>query len=564
MPDFGTKGNLILGAFALVVGLWLAFVVVRALLPADLLRRLLTSEEIAEKPPAAKLHPRKPPQPTPDMPPLQPATLEHPDPGPAPPSPSDALPEAAWANLAAINRVRPGAPETQADRLKRMTEVFLGIVGGLSIEGRDDTAYGHARTKVLASVGSGQFERAQALPEAASAKDAMLGRRNPARLSGVLSEASSTRAMIGDLKSTQLQPADSLRFYREAVALVPTDNPGLLLHTLDRWGQAAIEAGDPATAMAPLQRALELREAALRPGHRETMASRDRLIGLYIELGDLAAAEELAHRSQSVEQDGMETHWGQELTKRFSQIAKAYAKAGKVKEIMGPLITCIERMQQSNSDPNELGAHHRFMGQTAKKLDQLSVAEDQFDRAVEVYRKLYGPKDIKLVPHIDALAFCYFDQRKYADALGSMREAEAIERETYGAFHTQIASRLFSIGRCQHALSDIADAEKSYKQGVEMCETISGGNHADVATGLSLLGALYMGTGRPAEAVPVVERAVGIIEFAYGLDHPHMVPCLSLLGDVYRQVGRVQDADKIEHRARDIATVHSVKMAPAA
>lgn len=549
---------LVLGFGALVLA-YIGMSILRAFGPGGALNRLLFEEQNTGRAKGQRKPVRKP-VPDPDI--LDEAP---PEPSSAPPTAVGDISAAAKSYLTKLSKTVPGSAKEKEKRLNKMVERMGDLRQSLGRSKIKDSTLARTRAKILSAIDGARFDEAEHLLSYSVDKDTEKGRHDPSkRRAEFQAEAAEAKILFGDLKLAKSATEEACLAYREAVSIAPGDNSELSVRALERWAEAAHESGQVSESRDALTRALAMREAERGPADIDSMATRDKLIGLNIELGDLAAAEELAHRSQSVEQGGMEAHWGQELTKRFSQIAKAYAKAGKIKETMGPLISCVERMQQSNCDPNDLGAHHRFMGQTAKKLDQLSVAEDQFDRAVEVYRKLYGPKDIKLVPHIDALAFCHFDQRKYGDALGCMREAEALEREAYGPSHTQIASRLFSIGRCQHALSDIADAENSYKQGIAMCETISGGNHADVATGLSLLGALYMGTGRPAEAVPPVERAVGIIEFAYGLDHPHMVPCLSLLGDVYRRVGRDQDAEKIEHRARDIATVHSVKLASAA
>lgn len=552
MPDFGTAGNLILGAFALVVGLWLAFVTVRALLPADLLRRLLTSEEATEKPLPAKPRPRKAQQQASGALP-QPATLEHPDPGPAPPPPTDAVPEAAWANLAAINRVRPGAPEAQADRMKRITEVFLNVVGALGIEGRDDTAYGHARTKVLASVGSGQFERAQALLERASEKDAMLGRRDPVRLSAVLSEAATARAMIGDLKSMQLLPADALRFYREAVALVPADNPGLLLHTFDRWGHAAVEAGDSATAMAPWQRALELREAALGPGHRETMASRDRLIGLYIEARQPAAAGGWIDRSLEAEAamtDGdPDRSDPAPLTLRIGQLATLLRELGQVAEAAPRFQRALDRLERwGDGKPGQLAQEYANLARIRHSLGALDDAVRLYRRALVFYRTSLGERHPGLIPHLDILADLLAAHGQGEAALACLGEAETIERTRLGDRHVRVAERLYAVGRLRHALGQTIEAEAALRQGLDLHETAEGPDHGDLATGLGLLARLLTDTGRPDQALPLIERAIGIVEFAHGLDHPSLAPYLATLALTLDGLGRADDAGAIRLR----------------
>jgi tetratricopeptide (TPR) repeat protein len=551
MPDFGTTGGLILGAFALVAGLWLAFAVVRALVPADLLRRLLTSEEKPEKPQAAKPRPPKIPRPATGSQP--PAMAGQPDPSPAAPTPSEAVPEAAWANLSAINRIRPGAPEAQANRLKRMTEIFLGLVGQLNIEGRDDTAFGHARTKVLASLGSGQFERAQALLEHASEKDTMLGRRDPVRLSAVLSEAATARAMIGDLKSMQLMPADSLRFYREAVALVPADNPGLLLHALDRWGQAVIEAGDPTAAMAPLQRALELREAALGPGHREVMANRDRLIGLYIQARQPAAAGAMIDRSLDAEAamtDGdPDRPDPAPLTQRIGELAALLRELGQVAEAAPHFQRALDRLERwGDGDPGRLAQEYANLAQLRRSLGAGHDAIRLYRRALAFYRRALGERHPGLIPYLDVLADLHAAQGEGEAALACLGEAETIERTRLGDRHVRVAERLYAIGRMRHVLGQTAEAEAVLRQGLELHEAIEGPDHGDLATGLGLLARLLAETGRADQALPLIERAIGIAEFARGLDHPGLTPFLATLALALEGLGRADDAGATRQR----------------
>lgn len=557
MPDFGTTGNLILGAFALVVGLWLAFVIVRALVPADLLRRLLTSEEPGERPPAPKPRPRQS-MPRPAVEPLPPGSELH-DPGPAPPAPTVAVPDAAWSNLAAINRTRPGAPEAQADRLKHMADGFLDLSRQLAVEGRDDTAYGHARTKVLASIGSGNFERAQALLNNASEKDAMLGRRDPARLSSVLSEAATARAMIGDLKSMQLQPADALRFYREAVALVPVDNPGLLLHAFDRWGTAAMEAGDPAAAVAPWQRALELREAALGSGHRQTMASRDRLIGVFIATRQPAAAGGLIDRSSDAEAamtDGDPNRSDPApLTLRIGQLAALWRELGHLAEAAQCFQRALDRLERwGGGEPGQLASEYANLARLRRSLGALDAAVGLYRRAVALYRTALGAQHPGLIPHLDTLAELLAGHGEGDAALACLGEAEIIERTRLGDRHVRVAERLYAIGRMRHALGQVAEAEAALRQGLALHEEIEGPDHGDLSIGLGLLARLLADTGRADHALPLIERAIGIVEFARGLDHPGLVPLLATLALTLDGLGRADDAVAARQRMAALET----------
>jgi tetratricopeptide (TPR) repeat protein len=560
IPDLGSTGSYVLGALGIVAAIWLAVVLVRALVPSDVLRRLLANEEDGEAS-APKLKPKPKPRravprpvgwlnapPNPSMP-----DASAPDADPATATPAVRVPESAWAHLTAINRTRPGAPEAMQGRLGRMAEVFAELSSRLGVEGRDDTGFGHARTKVLAAIEAGQFERAQALLEHASDRDAMFGRRDPHRLSAVLGEAAEARALAGELKVMQLLPSDALRFYREAVALVPPDNPGLLMRTLDRWGAAAIEAGDRGAAMPPWQRALELRESALGPGHKDSMASRDRLIGLYIAARQAGEAQTLVDKSIAAEEAMTEADPDRcdpsALTIRIDELAHLLRDLGQHATAAALFQRALERLErQPDADPNQLAAGLSNLAQLRRELGELDAAIGLYGRALTLYRHVLGAQHPGLIAHLDAMAELHAARGDGEGALERLREAETIERTRLGDRHARVAERLYAIGRMQHALGRTAEAEATVRQGLAMHEAIQGPEHGDVAVGLGLLGRLCIATGQAAEALPLIERAVGIVEFARGLDHPALAPYLAALAEAYRALDRPADAEAVQRR----------------
>ncbi|MBM3599199.1 MAG: tetratricopeptide repeat protein [Alphaproteobacteria bacterium] len=563
-------------AVALVVAIWLGFVLFRALIPPEVWRRLFAQgSERTGDPSRSARAPAKPKlartktaaaRVEPDMAPAGSAGANTTGPAAAA---KPGVPDAVMQQLAGVNRSRPAPSEELEARLKRLAEDYMALTRRLAAEGRSDTSFSQSRPKILAAVETGQFERAQALLEHASERDAGLGKRDAGRLGPILAEAAEARALAGELKMLQLQPGNAVRFFREAVALIPADQPLLLLNTLDRWGDAAAAARDIAAAAQPWQRALELRELALGSGHRETMESRDRLIGLYIDAKQadfakayldksIAAVDQTPTGSKTATAAGAATANmlpgdDSQIIVRLKQLGALLRDVGKFGEAADHFELALERYQQrAEAEPARLAAELASLALLRRQAGDVDAARRHYGRALAMFRRVLGDQHPDLVKHLDIMADLHAAQGDGASALGLLKEAEAIERLRFGDWHSRVVARLYAIGKVQTMLGLSTEAEATLQQGLKMHEEIEGPDHADVATGLELLGGLYAKTGRDEAAVPLLERALGIAEFTHGLQHHALAPRLSLLSEVYRRVGRGQAAIAAEHRAAEV------------
>ena len=315
-------------AFGALVLAYVAMSILRAFAPGGALNRLLFEEENSGKAKGQRKPVRK------AMPELDNLDEAPPEPSSAPPTAVGDISAAAKSYLTKLSKTMPGSTKEKEKRLNKMVERMGDLRQSLGRSKVKDSTLARTRAKILAAIDGARFDEAEHLLGYSVDKDTEKGRHDPSkRRTEFQAEAAEAKILIGDLKSARSASDEACLAYREAVSIAPAENGELSVRALERWAEAAHESGQVSESRDALARALAMREADKGPGDIDSMAARDKLIGLNIELGDLAAAEELAHRSQSVEQGGMETHWGQELTKRFSQIAKAYAKAGKVKEI---------------------------------------------------------------------------------------------------------------------------------------------------------------------------------------------------------------------------------------
>jgi tetratricopeptide (TPR) repeat protein len=103
------------------------------------------------------------------------------------------------------------------------------------------------------------------------------------------------------------------------------------------------------------------------------------------------------------------------------------------------------------------------------------------------------------------------------DAAGA-QESDLAQVETLNSQ----ASQLFRERRYQDAIASIREA-------LAIREKVLGPDHLDVAASLNILGLLYDNQGRYHEAEPLYQRSLQIREKALGPDHPEIARSLNNL-----------------------------------
>jgi tetratricopeptide (TPR) repeat protein len=149
---------------------------------------------------------------------------------------------------------------------------------------------------------AGEFTRAEALLNEASAKDLEAVQQIQGVAATRLRSAAATRAANGDIKQTQLAYAEAAVYYRQAVDLlesVPTANLELAEY-LNAYGLVSYKAGEYPAAEPLFQRALAIREQTLGPMHPDVAQSLNNLAGLYRNWGRYTEAELLLQQALTI------------------------------------------------------------------------------------------------------------------------------------------------------------------------------------------------------------------------------------------------------------------------
>ena len=157
-------------------------------------------------------------------------------------------------------------------KLREIAEHYKTLLSNVRALSSDDPEVTRLRNEAEMALKAGEFARAEGLLNEASAKDVAAiqaleeqqARLQTARKQRQLS-AAKAKAANGDLKNTQLAYVEAAAYYRQAVELLPDDEPLTVARYLNEQGMALYRAGQYAEARPSLEKALAIREKVLGP-----------------------------------------------------------------------------------------------------------------------------------------------------------------------------------------------------------------------------------------------------------------------------------------------------------
>ncbi|HKX32080.1 MAG TPA: tetratricopeptide repeat protein [Blastocatellia bacterium] len=303
--------------------------------------------------------------------------------------------------------------------------------------------------------------------------------------------------VAGDYRLTvqPKQPAAPAGSYEIRIdELRPATETDRLLHEARRWHEQALRlqrTGKFDEALPLAERALEAREKALGPDHRDVATTVNLLAVLYHSKGNYAKAEPLYRRAVAVRE-----------------------------KTLGP------DHPQVAASLNNLAVIYRDKGELAK-------AEPLYLRALSIWEKALGPDHPDLANTLNNLAILYQNTGEHPKAERLLRRALAIREKALGPDHVNVADSLNNLANVYYGQGDYVKAESLYQQVLTIKEKALGPEHPDVAVALNNLGIIYRLGGDYAKAEQIHQRALAIREKALGPEHPTVIVTLNHLAEIY-------------------------------
>jgi tetratricopeptide (TPR) repeat protein len=182
------------------------------------------------------------------------------------------------------------------------------------------------------------------------------------------------------------------------------------------------------------------------------------------------------------------------------------------------------------SDPLKIALALEVVGQVYQNRGDYVLAEQRYQRSLEIRRQVLGPTDPDVAASLKQLGVLYNRMGDNVRAGAMLEQALEIQEKVLDPYDLRVASSLNNLaliymkrGDYQHALS-LAQRE------LEIHKKVYGLDHLEVANSLANLGGYYFMADDFERSVPLLEEALKIQEKA---SDPKAAMTLTTLGSVY-------------------------------
>ncbi len=185
------------------------------------------------------------------------------------------------------------------------------------------------------------------------------------------------------------------------------------------------------------------------------------------------------------------------------------------------------------------------IGQTYMDLGVYPQAETQFERALDIDRRVLGEKDPKTLRTMYHLGSLDKLQGKHAQAEQLLSRTLGIQRSVLGPEHTDTLATANSLANTYEGEGKYAQAEALHSQTFEIQRRVLGPEHRETLITMNNLAIDYFRQGKYAQAEALLIQILEIRRRVAGPDHPDTLRPMVNLAGVYRYEGKYAQAEQL-------------------
>jgi CHAT domain-containing protein len=254
--------------------------------------------------------------------------------------------------------------------------------------------------------------------------------------------------------------------------------------------------GRPAAAQPLLERALEIYEKVLEPGHPMIATTLNNLGFQYQSMGRYEEAERYYKRSLELHE---RVGWPSpaEIANVLNNLGQVYKMMGRLSEAEPLLRRAIEMRRKGLGPEDPMVAHGLLLlaGLLELKLEFVE-AEQLLRQALEIQVKKQPPGHPDIALTTTKLAQNLFKQGKYVEAEKLFRSALADRRKTLSPTHIGLASDLFDLAQNQIEQGKHEEAERLLREALSIQRAALPPTHPDLARTYMELGEALFRQGK--------------------------------------------------------------------
>jgi eukaryotic-like serine/threonine-protein kinase len=271
--------------------------------------------------------------------------------------------------------------------------------------------------------------------------------------------------------------------------------------------QVLFNAGRAPEALAPAERAVGLTEAQVGPDHPDLAQTLVTLAAIHHAAGQFADALRVAQRALAI-YDRLGESGDFHATEAIEVVANAHSELGNLDEARKYYERALAIRERTPGDPH-LGDSLINLGLVFIAQGELGKARDSIDRALALYRKIYGPDH----PQV-AIALRTRSQLGMGTqaAITDLEEALRITTATGGPDHPEVGVQHLNLGGAYATMGRWRESQEHYERAIANHEKTVGPNHIMMAFSLSGLGEAMIERHQAAAAIPILDRALATFE----------------------------------------------------
>lgn len=388
--------------------------------------------------------------------------------------------------------------------------------------------------EALVRQAAGDLPRAAALHERLIP---LLGRVDPLAAGEMFNDA-------GTVHHASKDYARAIELYRVAVPLSVAD-PVQEAAVLVNLATALQESGAYASAVAPLERAVALREAALGPDAPP--------VGV--------ALRSLARALRSAGDTERAYPWAQRAYEHAERAGAAEARVSAL-ELLGTLEVArgdytaafehldeVVAFREAADDRRALASGLQERGRLLERMGLYDRALDDLGRAVTLREAELGPDDGATLMALTYVGMLLTKVGDYDGAAVALERALVGREAALGSDHPNVGQTLTSLGTLYLHSGSPERALSMHQRAYAIFEARLGPGHRQTAAAMNNLALTHQELGQREAAAELLLRACDAVAAAQGADHPDTATTLNNLSVLYREMGRTDEAVALGERA---------------
>lgn len=249
-----------------------------------------------------------------------------------------------------------------------------------------------------------------------------------------------------------------------------------------------------------------------------------------------------------------------EAAQRVADFMKGMFKVSDPSEARGNSITAREILDNGSKaidkglvkDPETQAQLMDVMGEVYESLGLYPRAQPLLTRAIEIQRRVRGPRSPETLQSADSLALLLLQEGHYAEAEKLGRETLVIRRQVLGPGHPDTLTSMRHLASTLDQEGRYAEAEKIQREALQMQRRVLGPDNADTLRTIGNLALTLLQEGRQDEAETSERELLDLDRRVLGREDPETLKTINNLSAIFVEEGRYPEAERMQRELLDI------------